>query len=67
MWEINDEPPRDAAKSLVQLHGYDCKTVKSMYPYIFGEGFTAYCNKCGTFLEIENHGAYGRKRQNRLS
>jgi hypothetical protein len=47
---------RDAARSMIQARGYDCKTVDAMCPYVFSEGFTVYCNNLRYVFEIENHG-----------
>jgi hypothetical protein len=50
------EGQRAAAKKLIGLHGYDCRTIDQMCPYIMSEGFQVACNDCRYLFELENHG-----------
>ena len=50
------EGQRAAAKKLIGLHGYECRTIDQMCPYIMSEGFSVYCNDFRYVFELENHG-----------
>jgi hypothetical protein len=50
------EGQRAAAKKLIGLHGYDCRTIDQMCPYIMSEGFQVACNDYRYLFELENHG-----------
>jgi len=45
-----------AAQSVIKAKGYRCDKVDNMRPFIFGRGWTIYCNNFRYEYEIEDVG-----------
>ncbi len=53
---LGTKEQRAGARRLINERGYDCLIVDWMVPFVFGEGWTVYCNRGKYAFEIANHG-----------